>query len=120
MNKQLVFVYGSLRRGNPHPMSERFPASKFVSAGRIKGRLYDLGDYPGVQTKDSDSFVTGEVYEVDQATLDKLDEFETTSHYLRKPTDIFLEAERKTGWVYEPDPEHYELQALISSGDWLE
>jgi gamma-glutamylcyclotransferase (GGCT)/AIG2-like uncharacterized protein YtfP len=113
-------VYGSLRRGNPHPMSVRFPEAKFVAEAKVTGTLYDLGAYPGMQTSQSISLVTGEVYEVDDATLDEMDEFETSSHYLRKQIEIFLGAARKTGWVYEPDPKHYDFETLISSGDWIE
>lgn len=120
MSKHLVFVYGSLRRGNPHPMSVRFPESKFIAEAKTRGSLYDLGDYPGMQTRESVSLVTGEVYEVDDATLDEMDEFETSSHYLRKQIEIFTGADQKTGWVYEPDPKHYDFETLISSGDWIE
>lgn len=120
MSKHLVFVYGSLRRGNPHPMSVRFPESKFVAEAKASGTLYDLGAYPGMQTNESSSLITGEVYEVDDATLGEMDEFETSSHYLRKQIEIFTGADQKTGWVYEPDPRHYDFETLISSGDWIE
>jgi gamma-glutamylcyclotransferase (GGCT)/AIG2-like uncharacterized protein YtfP len=120
VSKHLVFVYGSLRRGNPHPMSVRFPESKFVAAAKARGTLYDLGAYPGMQATQSISFVTGEVYEVDDATLHEMDEFETSSHYLRKQIEIFFAAARKTGWVYEPDPKHFDFETPISSGDWIE
>jgi len=120
MSKQLVFVYGSLRRGNPHPMSQRFPESKFVAAARAKGSLYDLGDYPGLQINESNAFVKGEVYEVDEATLKRMDDFEASSHYLRKQIEILIDADQKVGWVYEPDPTHYDFRTLIPSGDWLE
>jgi gamma-glutamylcyclotransferase (GGCT)/AIG2-like uncharacterized protein YtfP len=101
-------------------MSVRFPESKFIAEAKTRGSLYDLGDYPGMQTRESVSLVTGEVYEVDDATLDEMDEFETSSHYLRKQIEIFTGADQKTGWVYEPDPKHYDFETLISSGDWIE
>lgn len=101
-------------------MSVRFPESQFIAIAKARGSLYDLGAYPGMQTGESSSFVTGEVYEVDDATLDEMDEFETSSHYLRKPIEIFLGADQKTAWVYEPDPKHYDFEIVISSGDWIE
>ena len=120
MSKHLVFVYGSLRRGNPHPMSVRFPESKFVAEAKARGTLYDLGAFTGMQTSGSISLVTGEAYEVDDATLEQMDEFENSSHYLRKQIEIFLGAARQMGWVYEPDPKHYDFETPISSGDWIE
>jgi gamma-glutamylcyclotransferase (GGCT)/AIG2-like uncharacterized protein YtfP len=120
MNKHLVFVYGSLRRGNPGSMSVRFPNAKFVGETRLSGKLYDLGPYPGAILDESNSFVSGEVYEVDEELLDKLDEFEATSNYRRKQIKLSLDNEIASGWVYEPDPEFYSLTKLIPSGDWIE
>ena len=69
MNKYLVFVYGSLRRGSAHEMSIRFPNSKFIADAKVSGSLYDLGAYPGLLLNDSNSLVIGEVYEVDDEIL---------------------------------------------------
>jgi gamma-glutamylcyclotransferase (GGCT)/AIG2-like uncharacterized protein YtfP len=120
MNKHLVFVYGTLRRGGAGSMSNRFPDSKFIAEAVVKGSLYDLGAYPGLLLTESNSTVTGEVYEVDDETLKRLDDFEATSNYLRKQVDVSLGNSRKVCWTYEPDPEFYSLRRLISSGDWME
>jgi gamma-glutamylcyclotransferase (GGCT)/AIG2-like uncharacterized protein YtfP len=120
MNKHLVFVYGTLRRGGAGAMSIRFPDSKFIADARVSGSLYDLGAYPGLLLDDSNSLVTGEVYEVDDETLNKLDEFEASSHYRRKQVDVSLGAHRKACWTYEPEPEFYSPRTLITSGDWVE
>lgn len=118
MNKHLVFVYGTLRRGDARSMSIRFPGSKFIADAKVRGSLYDLGAYPGLLLNESGSLVTGEVYEVDDEVLNKLDDFEASSRYVRKQVDISLGAQRKACWVYEPDPEYYSFQTLITSGDW--
>jgi gamma-glutamylcyclotransferase (GGCT)/AIG2-like uncharacterized protein YtfP len=120
MNKQLVFVYGTLRSGSVGAMSIRFPNSEFVANAKVSGSLYDLGAYPGLLLNESSSLVTGEVYEVDDETLHKLDEFESTSNYVRKQVEISLDAHRRTCWTYEPDPEFYSLSKIITSGDWIE
>jgi gamma-glutamylcyclotransferase (GGCT)/AIG2-like uncharacterized protein YtfP len=120
MNKHLVFVYGTLRRGGAGAMSIRFPTSKFIADATVSGSLYDLGAYPGLLLKESNSSVIGEVYEVDDETLNKLDDFEASSHYVRKQVEISLDTQRKVCWVYEPDPEFYSLHTLITSGDWNE
>jgi len=120
MNKHLVFVYGSLRRGGAGAMAIRFPSASFVGAASVSGRLFDLGAYPGLQVDESSARVLGEVYEVDDETLKKLDEFEAASDYLRRPVAIYLGSKRSIGWTYEPNPEFYSLRKLISSGDWIE
>ena len=120
MNQHLVFVYGTLRRGGAGAMSVRFPNSKFIADAKVSGSLYDLGAYPGLLLNESNSLVIGEVYEVDDETLTKLDDFEASSNYLRKQVEISLGTQRKVCWTYEPDPEFYSLRTLITSGDWTE
>jgi gamma-glutamylcyclotransferase (GGCT)/AIG2-like uncharacterized protein YtfP len=120
MNRHLVFVYGTLRRGCERAMSIRFPNSKFIADARVIGSLYDLGAYPGLLCNESNSLVIGEVYEVDDEILKRLDDFEASSNYWRKQVEISLGTHRKACWVYEPDPEFYSARTLITSGDWIE
>ena len=120
MNKHLVFVYGTLRRGNAGAMSTRFPRSTFIADAKVNGTLYDLGAYPGLLLDDSDSLVVGEVYEVDDETLNELDQFEASSNYSRKQAEVSLATHKTKCWIYEPDPEFYSLLNQIPSGDWIE
>ncbi|MEO7971072.1 MAG: gamma-glutamylcyclotransferase family protein [bacterium] len=120
MNRHFIFIYGSLRRGTAGSMSLRFPQSKFIAEANVNGRLYDLGPYPGLLLDESNSLVNGEVYEVDDHLLSELDEFEASSNYVRKPVEIFFSAQRARCWTYEPNPEFYRLEKLITSGDWVE
>ncbi|MCM3872105.1 MAG: gamma-glutamylcyclotransferase [Pyrinomonadaceae bacterium] len=117
--KHLVFVYGTLRRGDAGAMSVRFPNSKFIADAKVKGSLYDLGAYPGLVLDESNSMVIGEVYEVDDDILNKLDDFEASSNYCRKQVEISA-SDRRICWTYEPDPEFHSTRKLISSGDWIE
>ena len=122
MNKHLVFVYGSLRRGSANAMSLRFPDAKFIADARVSGSLYDLGAYPGLLLNESNSSVVGEVYEVDDELLRKLDEFEASSDYCRKQVETSLDNQRVKCWIYVPEykPEFYSNRTLIESGDWIE
>ena len=121
MSRHLVFVYGSLRRGNAGAMSVRFPDAAYVAKGNVRGRLYDLGAYPGLLLDDAAPMVTGEVYEVDDDTLGRLDEFELTSDYGRRQVEVEHGPERADCWVYVPerDAEFFSEYELIESGDWL-
>ena len=119
MNRHFVFVYGTLRRGGAGAMSIRFPKSKFIAEAKVNGSLYDLGPYPGLLLNESNSPVTGEVYEVDDDLLNQLDEFEASSNYLRKQFEISLGTYQTICWTYEPNPEFYSLCTIITSGDWI-
>lgn len=116
----LIFIYGSLRRGSAGSMAARFPRAGFIAEANVPGKLYDLGAYPGLQLSNSDSTVSGEVYEIDDETLTLLDEFEASSHYHRAQCEIHLGTETRKCWTYEPDPSFYSLRRLITSGDWIE
>jgi gamma-glutamylcyclotransferase (GGCT)/AIG2-like uncharacterized protein YtfP len=118
--KHLVFIYGSLRRDCTGAMSIRFPSSNFIGDAKVSGSLYDLSRYPGLLLNESNSLVKGELYEVDDELLNQLDEFEASSNYLRKQVEINVGGQRRKCWTYEPDPEFYSLQTLITSGDWVE
>lgn len=122
MNNHLVFVYGTLRRGAARPMSIRFPDAKFIAAATVTGSLCDLGAYPGLLLNESNSTVIGEVYEVDDELLSKLDAFEASSFYRRQQVEISLGTHRRIGWIYVPEHKHesYARHTLISSGDWVE
>ena len=122
MNKHLVFVYGTLRRGGRRAMPDVFPGAKFVGGAGVRGRLYDLGEYPGLLLGGSDSQVAGEVYEVDDETLDEMDAIEAADGYRRRRVDVSLDTGGSACWVYAPerDPEFYSRHPLITSGDWIE
>ena len=120
MSKHLVFVYGTLRNGGAGAMSIRFPNAKFIADAKVRGRLYDLDAHPGLLVDESSALVAGEVYEVDDEILNRLDEFEASSNYRRKQVEISLGSRRRICWTYEPHPEFYSPRTLITSGDWIE
>ena len=121
MSKHLVFVYGSLRRGNAGAMSVRFYDATYVGDGQVCGRLYDLGAYPGLLLDESGAVVTGEVYEVTDETLSKLDQFELTSDYERREVEVEQGTVLKQCWIYVPahDAGFFDGLPLIESGDWI-
>ena len=60
-----IFVYGSLRKGFNSPayqyISQYFD---FETPGRIRGKLYDLGEYPAAVPDSADAFIVGELYKI--------------------------------------------------------
>ena len=66
-----VFVYGTLMNGHGNH-SYYLGDSPFLGYGILRGyALYDLGYYPGIVPKAEDQ-VSGEIYEIDQETLQRL------------------------------------------------
>ena len=120
MGKHLVFVYGTLRRGGVRAMPELFPGSEFVGRASVRGRLYDFGEYPGLLLDGAGSPVAGEVYEVSEEVLRKLDDIEAPAYYSRREVEVSLGGGSVSCWVYEPDLSLYPSRTLITSGDWIE
>ncbi len=67
-------------------MSIRFPNSTFIADAKVSGSLYDLGAYPGLLLNESDSLVIGEVYQVDDEILNKLDDIELEFYQFKQLT----------------------------------
>lgn len=77
---QILFVYGTLLRRSAHPMarllSER---GAFLGEARIRGKLYNLGRFPGLTPAVTEDWVFGDLYDLgEQAahTLAELDRYE--------------------------------------------
>jgi gamma-glutamylcyclotransferase (GGCT)/AIG2-like uncharacterized protein YtfP len=119
--KHIIFVYGTLRQGfHNHRL---LAGSKFLGEGSAYGvKLYDAGPFPAV-LKEHKSAVLGELYEVDDTTLARLDRLESVPHLYRRETvlcDLHEESDAEIDafiyiWNQSPD----RLKA-IPGGDYKE
>lgn len=103
--------------------------ARLVGKGKMKGRLYDLGEYPGAvyDSTDFGEYVRGELYEVknsDRAirTLDRYEEFfprqPHKSLFVRIVAPVTLEdGRRENAWVYVYN-RPVEDTKLVPSGDY--
>ena len=64
-----LFIYGTLMPGLR--LQAEMHGARFVAAAQVPGRLVDVGRFPGLLQ--GEGAVTGEVYEVDDAQLARLD-----------------------------------------------
>ena len=72
-----LFLYGTLKRGGAN--HGQMAGQRFLGAARTAPGwgLYDLGEYPGMVRDAADAAgVSGELWEVDDAALARLDAFE--------------------------------------------
>ncbi|RWS44804.1 gamma-glutamylcyclotransferase [Bacillus mycoides] len=118
-----VFVYGTLRKGqtNAHYMQG---ATCIAEEAWVYGKLFDTNEgYPAMICL-SEEKVYGEVYEVDDEVLQKLDELEEYTG--NAENDLY---DRITQTVYFADKEIHVyvyvaqdkeiLKKIIDSGDWI-
>lgn len=121
---QLVFVYGTLRRGGSNHF--RMAGAEFIAPGTITGRMYRIDWYPGLVLDPAGDEIHGEAYSVDSELLSALDIFEGLSageiegsEYRRVETTVMRQdSQTLTAWVWEWLGMVEEGQR-ISDGDWL-
>src|SRR4051794_16941505 len=112
-NMTRLFVYGTLRKGFHQPAYEYLSKYfAFLSVAKVRGRLYDLGEYPAAIPVKEDCFVTGELYELKAAdefnwVIEQLDEYEGLNPeegerplYKRELADVFYENKIAKAWIY--------------------
>jgi gamma-glutamylcyclotransferase (GGCT)/AIG2-like uncharacterized protein YtfP len=125
-NGELVFVYGTLRRGGSNAF--RMDGAEFVASGKVTGRLYAISWYPGlVLGRGPEETVDGDVFRVGPSQLAALDEFEGISaneiegaEYRRVRTEVTTkDNEVLLAWSYEWKGPVDETKR-IRSGDWLQ
>ena len=124
--KNLVFVYGSLKRGfsNHHLLSNKMSAILVVKGiTQLEYSLIDLGCYPAIALKPT-SQVTGELYRVTDACLEELDWLEGyPNYYTRSQVNILgsIKNFARKAWMYhftEESAKGYEGSTVIESGTW--
>jgi gamma-glutamylaminecyclotransferase len=110
-----VFVYGTLRQGEGnHRLLAR---ARCVGQARTRPEFsfHSLGGFTGMIAGGQQE-VLGEVYEVDQYTLDRLDRLEGHPRFYRR-TAITL-ADGTQVDTYLLPRAHYGGHPVIASGDW--
>lgn len=127
-----LFVYGSLRSGFHHPAYDYI--SKYfnlISEGKVKGRLYDFGNFPAAIPTNEEQYIIGELYELKRAedfnwAIEQLDAYEgvnpeegETPLYTRQLTSVYFNQQVVTAWIYWY-AQIIEDQPLIPSGDIID
>ncbi len=126
----LLFVYGTLRRGSGHPMARQLALrARYLGAGRVNGRLYRIGHYPGLlPTTQPREWVDGDLYDLClcPGLLARLDRYEGLGRgrhrpleYERVVTTVWLaDGTARTAWVYSYRKRIQRLPRLFT-GDFL-
>lgn len=87
----LLFVYGTLRKGNSNQMAEYLSThAAFLTGGWFRGRMYQISFYPGVIASDHmEDRIYGEVYSLHdaQASFAVFDAYEECSAEHAQPAE---------------------------------
>ena len=125
-------MYGSLRSGfnsDAYQYISRY--FSFVANAKVKGKLYDLGEYPAALPTDENVFIVGELYwlkneEEYNWAIEQLDDYEGLNVepgekplYRREIATIFADGKTAEAWIYWYNND-IEGMPLIESGDVLE
>ena len=128
-----LFVYGSLRSGFRSEAYNYISRYFYLAAAdaKVKGKLYDLGDYPAATATTDNYFIIGELYHIAHEeefnwAMEQLDDYEglnVEAHeqamYQREQTTVYVNNETVTAWVYW-FAGSVEGKPIIASGDVLE
>lgn len=95
-----IFVYGTLKKG----LSNHFflSGANYLGPARTVNRYALYVDmYPGVYPSDQISPIVGQLFEVDSATLSRLDALEDHPRlYRRELIEVDTDEGRRSAWIY--------------------
>jgi gamma-glutamylcyclotransferase (GGCT)/AIG2-like uncharacterized protein YtfP len=127
-----LFVYGSLRSGFRSPAYE-YISRYFTLAGegKVRGRMYDMGEYPAAVPSEDDSFVIGELYIIKNENefswaIGQIDDYEGVGAepgepqcYVRGVADVIINNSITPAWMYWYNGDTTG-RPVIASGDILD
>ena len=108
-----LFVYGSLRSGFRNP-AYHYLTKYFHLAGDavVKGKLFDMGEYPVAIGTEEEKFISGELYVINNPAefswaIAQLDDYEgmnveagETPLYKREAVKVFIKGQGSDAWIY--------------------
>jgi gamma-glutamylcyclotransferase (GGCT)/AIG2-like uncharacterized protein YtfP len=121
-----VFVYGTLRRGGCN--HARMAGAEWLGPASVRGRLYELGWYPGLVIDAQAGAVHGDVFKLASwEQLAALDHYEGCSpehpephEYRRERTEVLIGTTRISAWLWVwRQAQAAAAPQLIATGDWL-
>jgi len=113
--KHLVFVYGTLKKGNQIRGLDSFGNAEFLGIAFTTDSLYslyNLGSFPAV-TFDGHNSIHGEVWQVDDQTMDILDSIEGYPNFYNR---VKVSTTKGNAWIYYiPDISKYSSAEQITA-----
>ena len=127
-----LFVYGSLRSGFHSPAYEYISRFfSFAGNAKVRGRLIDMGSYPGGIPTNDNSFIIGELYAAKDPAefswaIGQLDDYEGVAVeadevqlYRREITEVHVNGVVTHAWIYWYNGD-VSGRPVIASGDLVQ
>ncbi|MBC7587566.1 MAG: gamma-glutamylcyclotransferase [Chitinophagaceae bacterium] len=108
-----LFVYGSLRSGFKSPAFEYISCYFcFMVNGKVKGALYDMGEYPAAKPTEEEQYIVGELYAINNMdefsfAMAQLDDYEgviaedgAEPLFKRETTTVYVGDKMIEAWIY--------------------
>jgi len=115
--KHLVFVYGTLRNGHSNHQLLKDAHCYGVGSTEASYTMYLISGYPYVTSTETRYPIVGELYAVDDETLNTLDRVEGhPRYYERRETTVIVGNDHHVAWMYFRDPQG----VMMQSGDFNE
>jgi gamma-glutamylaminecyclotransferase len=111
-----VFVYGTLRAGQPNHRVLRGATALGAATTAEPFVMHDLGAFPAIVAGGATP-IAGEVYQVDADTLRSLDHLEGYPQFYDR-VEVAL-TDGTSALVYTMQPRQVVGRPIIHSGDWL-
>ena len=107
-----VFVYGTLKAGNSIRGMDRLGADFVAEATTTEAwfDMVDFGPFPAV-VPDGESYIAGEVWQVDNEIMEILDQIEGYPHFYKRQ---IIETTAGPAWMY------YLTDGFDTDDVWLE
>ncbi|WP_035462493.1 gamma-glutamylcyclotransferase family protein [Alicyclobacillus macrosporangiidus] len=116
-SNHVVFVYGTLRKGQSNRRVMKPHLVRELGEGVIQGEMYDLGAYPAVSLNGG-GIVVGEWVEVTDDGLAALDKLEGYPRFYGRTVVKDLNGAAE-GWVYHMTGRIPAGVPRVESGDWV-
>ncbi|MFI5134064.1 MAG: gamma-glutamylcyclotransferase [Chitinophagales bacterium] len=127
-----LFVYGSLRSSFRSPAYEYISRFfTFISEGKVRGKLFDMGSYPAGIPVNDNTFIAGELYSAKGEAefswaIGQLDDYEGANVepdemqlFRRELTEVYFDSKISHAWVYWYNGD-ISGKPLIASGDLMQ
>lgn len=127
-----LFVYGSLRSGFRNPVYQYLTKYfHLLGEGVVKGKLYDMGEFPVARSTNDEKFISGELYTINDPrefswAIGQLDDYEglnaeegETPPYKREEVIAYQDGRPVTAWIYWFNG-NVDGKPEIESGDLLQ
>ena len=109
MKSALLFVYGTLLNHNNEFAVYLKEHSHFFANGKVKGKLYDIGEYPGAILDDEDEYIYGVILQIDdpEVVFSEIDDYEgygdeqpEPNEFIRLAVDVETTSEVVHCYIY--------------------